>query len=180
MEKKKKWIKNYIEDIDLEKIEWIKLDCNQLNAFIEENYLDKDNWEYVTDNEGIYPTLLGMSYLNIYNPFNDKKYSFLLGVANNNINKKTVICATIYLDEYFIFTDQDRPVTYISTIEVNSYFRNKGIYKKMCEQLINFINPNQHIVTTKQSEMGAKYNLVKIFKEILELKNFQNYIVKSR
>ena len=49
----------------------------------------------------------------------------------------------------------------------------------MCEQLINFINPNQHIVTTKQSEMGSKCNLIKILKEILELKNFTNYIIED-
>ena len=173
-----KWISDYIENVNLEKIEWIKLNSSELGDFFECNYLDKETREYVCDEngDGLYPTLLGMTYLNFNNPINNKKYSFLIGVVNNNIEKKTIVAATIYKDDYFMFDDQEKPVTYISTMEVNSYFRNRGIYKEMCEILIEFINPSQHIITTKQSEMGSQYNVFEILKNILMSKGFQNHI----
>ncbi len=176
-----KWYNDYIKNIDLEKIEWIKLNSSELDIFLKNNYLDKDVWEYVHDENAnkLYPTLLGMNYLNLNNPLNDRNSSFLLGIAENSIGKKTVVAATIYLYEYFIFTDQEKPVTYISTIEVNSYFRNKGIYKKMCEVLINYINLNQHIVTTRQTEMGAKCNVFRILKNTLLSNGFQNCIFED-
>ena len=156
MENIHRWINNYIKNVNLDEIEWIKFNATELDTFLEDNYLDKEEWEYVHDENAnsLYPTLLGMNYLNINSPINDKEYSFLLGIVDNNIGKKTIVAATIYLDEHLIFTDQERPVTYISTMEVNSFFRKRGIFKKMCEMLINFVNPNQHIVTTKQTEMG--------------------------
>ena len=176
-----KWYNDYIKNIDLEKIEWIKLNSSELDIFLKNNYLDKDVWEYVHDENAnkLYPTLLGMNYLNLNNPLNDRDSSFLLGIAENSIGKKTVVAATIYLYEYFIFADQEKPVTYISTIEVNSYFRNKGIYKKMCEVLINYINLNQHIVTTRQTEMGAKCNVFRILKNTLLSNGFQNCIFED-
>lgn len=181
MKKTDKWINDYIKNIDLKKIEWIKLNCDELNYFFEQNYLDKNDWEYVCDEDAnnIYPTLLGMSYLNVDNSSNVKDYNFLLGVVNNNINKKTVVCATIYLDEYFMFEEQEVPVTYISSMEVNSYFRNRGLYKKMCEVLINFINLNQHIITTKESKLGIKYNTFNILKNTLVSNGFEKSIFED-
>ena len=181
MKKTDKWINDYIKNIDLKKIEWIKLNCDELNYFFEQNYLDKNDWEYVCDEDAnnIYPTLLGMSYLNVDNSSNVKDYNFLLGVVNNNINKKTIVCATIYLDEYFMFEEQEVPVTYISSMEVNSYFRNRGLYKKMCEVLINFINPNQHIITTKESKLGIKYNTFNILKNTLVSNGFEKSIFED-
>ena len=181
MEKANKWISEYIENINLEKIEWIKLNSSELNNFIRENYLDEDTWQYVRDENvnSLYPTLLGMHYLNLDNSINNRAYSFLLGIVDNNIGKKTIVGATIYLDEYFIFTDQESPLTYISTMEVNSYFRNRGIYKKMCEVLIKFVNQNQHIITTMQSEIGLKCHVFEILKKELEKSGFKNYIFED-
>jgi len=181
MENIHKWINNYIKNINLDEIEWIMLNATELDAFLEDNYLDKEEWEYVHDENAnsLYPTLLGMNYLNINSPINDKEYSFLLGIVNNNIGKKTIVAATIYLDEYFIFTDQERPVTYISTMEVNSFFRKRGIFKKMCEILINFVNPNQHIVTTKQTEMGLMCKTFDTLQRILISNSFMNSIFED-
>lgn len=182
MEKIKKWINEYIENINLEKIKWIKLNSDELNDFFCENYLDKNVWEYVCGKNinSLYPTILGMNYLNLNDTINNKTSSFLLGVVDNNIGKKTIVCATIYLDEYFIFKNQEIPVTYISTMEVNSYFRNRGIYKQMCKILINFINENQHIISTPQTEMGKKYNVLEILKKELEKANFKKYIFEDK
>ena len=64
-------------------------------------------------------------------------------------------------------------------MEVNSYFRNRGIYKKMCEVLIKFINQNQHIITTMQSEIGLKCHVFEILKKELEKNGFKNYIFED-
>lgn len=176
-----KWINNYIKNVNLDEIEWIKLNTTELDSFLEDNYLDKEEWEYVHDDNAnsLYPTLLGMNYLNINSPINDKEYSFLLGIVDNNIGKKTIVAATIYLDEHLIFTDQDRPVTYISTMEVNSFLRKRGIFKKMCKMLINFVNPNQHIVTTKQTEMGLVCKTFNTLSNTLIYNGFENYIFED-
>lgn len=176
-----KWINEYIKNINLEKIEWIQLNSVELNEFIEKNYLDRKLWEYVHDkNENsIYKKLLGMCYLNFSSPKNAKKYNFLLGIVNNNIDKKTIVCSIIYLDEYFMFTNQKEPVTYISTIEVNSYFRNQGIYKRMCDILFDFINKNQHIIISKQSELGKKCKVYDILIETAIKKEFDKYIFEA-
>ena len=120
-----------------------------------------------------------MNYLNIYSPINNKSSNFFLGVVNNNIGKKTIISAIIYLEEYYMFTNQNIPLTYISTIEVNSYFRNKGIYKKSCKALLNFLNYDQHILISKQSEMGKKCKVFEIFKETALNNGFQNQILED-
>ena len=150
-------------------------------TFLENNYLDREVWKYIQNEElnSLYPAPLGMNYLNFDSPLNDKKYNFLLGIVNNNISKKTIVCATIYLDEYFIFTNQKTPLTYISSMEVNYYFRNMGIYKKMCDVLIYYINCDQHIITTKQTEMGAKYNVFKILCNTLISNGFQKCIFED-
>ena len=181
MENINKWYNDYIKNVDLGKMQWIKYNANELDSFLENNYLDREVWEYVHDENAssIFPTLLGMNYLSTNSPLNNKKYSFLLGIVDNNIGKKTVVAAAIYLDEYIIFTDQEIPITYISTLEVNSYFRNRGIYKKMCEVLINFINSDQHIVITKQTEMGAKCHVFDILRNTLISNKFHNYIFED-
>ena len=181
MENIHRWINNYIKNVNLDEIEWIKFNATELDTFLEDNYLDKEEWEYVHDENAnsLYPTLLGMNYLNINSPINDKEYSFLLGIVDNNIGKKTIVAATIYLDEHLIFTDQERPVTYISTMEVNSFFRKRGIFKKMCEILINFVNHNQHIVTTKQTEMGLVCKTFNTLSNTLIYNGFENYIFED-
>ena len=176
-----KWINNYIKNVNLDEIEWIKLNATELDSFLEDNYLDKEEWEYVHDENAnsLYPTLLGMNYLNINSPINDKEYSFLLGIVDNCIGKKTIVAATIYLDEHLIFTDQEKPVTYISTMEVNSFFRKRGIFKKMCEMLINFVNHNQHIVTTKQTETGLMCKTFDTLQRTLISNGFMNSIFED-
>ena len=173
---------NYIKTINLQNVEWIKLNSLELDNFFDNNYYDKRVCEYVHDQNATSwcPTLLGMHYLNFESSrYENQQYSFLLGIVNNSIGKKTVVAATVYLDEYLIFTDQEIPVTYISTMEVNSYFRNMGIYKKMCEELFKHINREQHIVTTKQSDMGLRCHVFSTLKEILIRMGFQNSIFED-
>lgn len=171
-----KWVKNYIEGIDLTNIEWIKFDEDGLKKFYQENYLDIDEWKYVINNtrDGYFHAPIGLRYLSI--SYNNTDYKFLLGVVNNNIGKKTIVAAMIYLENYYMFTEQVQPLIYISSLEVNSYFWNNGIYKRMCEVVIKFINPNQHIILSLESDMGRKYEVGRIFREILMQRGFKRTI----
>ena len=167
MNLKEKWEKEYIDNIDLTKIEWINLNNQQLLDFYEENYLDKKEWQYV-GNMDTWGTPLGLRYLS-FRPEN-KNYNYLLGMVKNNLDKKTIVAAMIYEPNYFIFKTQEIPVTFICTIETNIYFRNKGLSQQLCEQILNFINPSQHIIVTRETDMGKQCNMLNRLKESL-LKN---------
>ncbi len=176
-----KWVRDYIDNIDISNIEWIKLNCEELDDFFEENYLDKEEWEYVLDEEtnSLFPTPLGLSYLTLNNPRSELSYNFLLGVVNNNIGKKTVVGDIIYLDEYFLFENQIETFTYIVGVEVNAYFRNRGIARKMYGAFFQIVRPNQHILTSMLSDMGKRYNLLEITKQVALEKGFDKQIIEN-
>ena len=180
MEKFKKWENDYINNVDLEKIKFIKITKNELGEFIQNNYFDTEYMQYVhSKKENSIPSLFGLTYLNFKSSEMKNDYSFILGITDNNINKKTIICAVVYLDEYYMFQNQKEPFTYISTIEVNSFFRKMGIYKKVCNMLVNFINPNQHVLTSEESLMGKECNTFEILKQSLINNGFQKLIVEN-
>lgn len=161
----RRWISEYIEDVDLSKIEWLKLNNNELEKFYEENYLDIDEYKYVSDNKFGFFTPIGLNYLSF--DLLDNKYNYLLGIVDNNIGKKTIVSAMIYLDKYYVFEEQDVPLTYISSVETNYYFRDKGLYNKLCNEVINFINPYQHILISSESDMGRRYGVINKLRNIL-------------
>ena len=148
-----KWINEYINGINIDEIEWVKLDAKGLDKFFDENYLDKKEWSYVYDKNAktLFPTPIGMHYINFSSPTNETSHTFLIGVAKNNIGKKTILCALTYIENYFIFTDQKEAITYMSTVEVNSYFQNMGLFNKICNEVIKYINPGHFIVVSKES-----------------------------
>ncbi|MCH5167110.1 MAG: hypothetical protein J1F35_04370 [Erysipelotrichales bacterium] len=171
MEKNNKWIHDYIEDVNLENIEWLVIPGIQLYNFLMNNYYNvysDIDWDLAADETLDYNVVFGMQYLSF--DAIDREYNYLLGVANNNIGKKTIIADIMFADEYYLFEDQKTPMTFLTFTEVNKYFWRKGIYKKMCEELVNHINPNQHILITDESEMGSVCETRKILEEIL-LKN---------
>ena len=49
----------------------------------------------------------------------------------------------------------------------------------MCEMLINFVNPNQHIVTTKQTEMGLMCKTFDTLQRALISNGFMNSIFED-
>ena len=120
----KKWEFDYINDLNLSNIEWLNLDVQQLISFYIENYLDKRIWQYVSDSSvgSVIQSPIGMSYLSFDN--NSDECNFLLGVVKNNCDKKTIVCAMVYLDNYYVYKDQSTPVTYIISAETNKYFIN--------------------------------------------------------
>ncbi len=153
-----RWINEYIEDIDLRDIKWINLNYEEFGMFLKENYYDFIDKTYVTDKKinSSYFIPLGMCYLYYTDTLNDYKY--ILGVVKNKKGKYTIISAVIFLDNIYISKEQVNPMTFLCSIEVNSFFRRKGIMKKTCEFLSDFIPNNQDIIVSKESEMGKKCN----------------------
>lgn len=174
-----RWVNDYIKNVDLKTIKWIKVSVSEYDKFIQDNYLDKKVWQYVLNKGSYCNTLFGMSYINSDHDFNSIN-SYLLGIVDNNIGKKTIVAATIYNENCFLYNGQVKPVTYIISMEVNSYFRKHGIFKNMCDELINFINPCQPIVTSKESEMGFICNTFELLKSSLTKNGFSLPIVIDR
>jgi hypothetical protein len=148
--------KDYNNIIDINNIEWIKLSAEALKSFLEENYYDKVNNEYVAERR-FNQNPLGFHYLTFKI---NKNCNYLLGVTTNSINKKTILVALTYIDKYYRYLSQTIPLTYLITIETNKYFRNQGLFNAFCNNLILFINPNQHILATKESELGSQVHVI--------------------
>ena len=175
-----KWINDYIKDLNLENIEWINLNAKELYEFFRKNYLDlRFGYIYDKNEKTLYATPLGMYYINFDSPINQNKFNFLLGVVPNNINKKTIVCALTYLNNYIIYSNQKIPLTYFATVEVNSYFRNKGLYKQMCNIVYNYINVNHPILLSRISEMGKEYKVYELLKDTLRSKGFNQFIIED-
>ena len=68
-------MQEYISDIDISKIEWIKLDANELKQFLFDNYFDNEEHKYVYDENIHYDTPFGLHYLT---------YDFLILVLTVN------------------------------------------------------------------------------------------------
>ena len=181
MEQQKRFEKDYIEDVKLSKIKWVSLDAEGLEDFFRDNYLYLKKGEWVlSDKQSYRPIVFGMHYLSLYSPQDYYgKFNFLLGTVKNNRGKRTIVASAQYLNDYYIFREQKKPLTYISSMEVNSYFRNKGIYKKMCKELASHIRPDQHIVTSRESEMGAKCHTFEILERKLIENGFENQIFED-
>ena len=172
-ELEEKYIHDYIENINISQIEWIKLNSSELKDFYDKYYYDKENYRYVGDKKGIYSLPIGLHYLSFYP---NKNYDYLLGIVSNNIGKKTILVALTYIDNYYIYSNQIEPITYLCTIEVNEYFRRKGLFKEFCEILPFYINPNQHILATKESEIGSKVMVIEREKDSLYRHDFKKNV----
>ena len=155
MEKKDvyRWIRDYTHCLNLNNIEWLVLSEKELHEFFYKNYLDDKTWTFVTDNCFIRQPL-GMPFMRY--DFGNLNNKYFIGVCQNIIGKKTIIGCINYRENHRIFTDQKIPLTYILTIEVNTFFRNKGISKKLCRAFGDYINPNQHVLSTPLSDMGRE------------------------
>lgn len=180
MTKKEKWIYEYIKDVDLNNIKWIKLNSSELGEFFKKNYFDEIEYEYVSVDSNTYQkdTPLGLCYLSFN--YNSSDYSFLLGIVDNRIGKKTIVANIMFLENEFLFSGQINPCTYVSSVEVNAYFQNQGIYKKMCEAFVHFINYDQHIVISRESEMGEKCKTYDTLKEALIRNGFNKKIFSDK
>ena len=109
---------------------------------------------------------------------------YVLGTVDNNINKKTIVSALIYCDEYKMFSNQRDFITYLSTVETNTYFRNRGLYYDLISSSFRFIKPNQTKIATplklksdveKVDEIKKRPNGVILFDEIDKIKDLNDF-----
>ena len=149
------WYKDYIMNINLDNITWIKLNSHELVTFLKDNYYDINKSSYVHDIDKFQP--YGMTYLTFDELYGMK---YILGIVKNNINKYTIVAAICYNEDYKMFSDQHEYITYFSTIETNIHFRNMGIASKLIRESYNFINHNQNILISGPSELGKKHNMI--------------------
>lgn len=173
---KEKWMHEYINDVDISKIEWIKLDANELKQFLFDNYFDNEEYKYVCDGNIHYDTPFGLHYLTFDATKTCPDCKFILGIVNNNIGKKTIVADLIYMDSDYFFTKQTKTFTSFISVEINYYFQNKGIYKRFCDEIIKFIPLNQHILVSSESELGRLCHTTELLKTSLIKKGFDKEI----
>lgn len=164
-----KWIREYTWGIKIENIEWIVLGTDELQKFFDDNYLDYDSWNYATD-DIVEHKPVGMHYL----PFSRQSVNMkhLLGICDNSTGKKTIIACITYVEDYRLFSDQKHPLTYLITAEVNKYFRQRGLSKVMFNEFCKVINPEQHLLSTPESDMGSECHVFKTLKQCLNENGF--------
>lgn len=174
-----KWEHNYIEDVDLANIEWVVIPGTQLYDYLIKNYFNENNefdFELVAD-EGFTSNVnlvFGMNYLSF--ELINKESNYLLGIVDNNIGKKTIVADMMFEDDFYLFKDQQTPMTFLAYGEVNCFFRKQGIYKRMCEEFAKHINPDQHLLVTDESEMGVECETQRILEEILIEHGFEKRV----
>ncbi len=168
-----RWTREYTWGINLKNIEWIVLNSEELHKFYDDNYLDFDAWNYATD-DILNHKPVGMHYLSFSQEGPDKKY--LLGICNNKIGKKTIVACVSYVENYKLYTNQTVPLTYLCTAEVNKYFRKRGLSKIMFNEFAKVIKPNQHLLSTPESEQGHVCHVFDTLKECLINSGFDKTI----
>ena len=155
-----KWKSEYIDDVDLDNIEYLNLTPNELNKFLNDNYLDKSIFGYVSSQEfsskPIGLVYLDYAFLNSQSQY-EKEKRFLIGIVSNNKGTKTIISVFKYYDKYFFTKEQKIPLTYILSVEVNEFFRKKGLYKKLIFESLNHINPNNPIIISTEADYNLYY-----------------------
>ena len=125
-----KWYLNYIDGIDINRTEYFNINDTELKILYEENgYILKEGDFILSDDETFgWVSPRGMHYLQ-FNNMPGMKY--IIGLCKNNINKMTVVSALAYMDDYKLFTEQSKFITYFSTVETNLYLRGMGLFKKL-------------------------------------------------
>ena len=164
-----RWKSEYIDGVDLDDIEYLNLTADELNKFFDENYIDETIWGYVSDQK-LTTKPIGLVYLdyqlfNLKNPF-EKEKKYLIGVVKNKKGKKTIVSVFKYCNNYFFFKDQKIPLTYLLSVEVNSFFREKGLFNKIVLESLNHINIEHPVIITIESEMGARIGTINKIKNI--------------
>lgn len=171
---KEKWFDEYISNIKLDNITWIKFNALDLNEFLVRNYFDKEESEYVTElnNNTLYPSILGLQYLNTSIPNILENYNYLIGVVENNIHKKTIVAALVYSNNYHLGQEQ---VTHIFSIDTNKYVKNVSLYQEMFNVFLKNISSQRIIIPrTYDKELGI--DVCSFIKEAALENNFNNDI----
>ena len=155
----KRWEKEYIEDIDIDKRFYINIDIDEMKKFIKDNYFDSSINKYVIGKSDI--MLMGLQFLDYScSLVHEDNINYLLCVVPNSKKTLTILCEVIYHKNCMkIVDDQKIPVTLLEYSETNQYFRNLGLHNELLKEFSNIIPYNQGIVTTSLSYFGYKCHL---------------------
>lgn len=168
-----RWIREYTWGINISDIEWLVLDNKEMRSFFDKNYLDLKTWNYATD-DLLDKKPVGLCYLSFNRECVNMRH--LIGVCKNKINKKTIIACITYVEDYRIFSNQLKPLTYLITAEVNKYFRNRGLSKVMFDEFAKVINPDLHFLSTSESDMGSTCHIFENLRQCLINNGFDKSI----
>lgn len=166
-----KWFKGYVEGVNLENIEWVKLNYDQLMKFYYKYYFDDDYEEFVMsrgEDDSFLP--FGMTYLPI-NPGTSRD-EYILGLCDNQSGTKTIVACMIFDPSYNLDREVVESVTYIKTIETNTFFQKKGVFNKMINEILKFINKDQNILTTHESVRGRVVHVLEKMRNAVTKQGF--------
>ena len=170
LKKLKKYIKNYIVPLDINKIKYQILTNEELIKFYEENYYI--NYKFVEWHDNGFSNPLGMHFLSSNLP-RDMEV-FMLTIPNK-INRETIIGSIIYSDKYV--TSLGEIIFLIDTVEINYFYRNKGLLDIMYDEFIKRNNVDRDIILTCLTQMGYRCGVDKHLSKILKKNNIDKNVI---
>lgn len=170
LKKLKKYIKDYIVPLDINKIRYQVLTNEELTKFYKENYYI--NYKFVEWNNNGFYNPLGMYFLSLNLPRDMKVFMLTLP---NKINKETIIGSIIYSDNFK--TSLEEQIFLIDTIEINYFYRNKGLLDIMYNEFIKSNNINKDIILTCLSQMGYTCHVDKHLSKMLKKNNIDKNVI---
>ena len=156
-----KYYQDYIKDIDINNMEFKSYSYDELLEFLKQNYYDDEFKKYVYWEPDGFMAPFGMYYLEFSTSSYD--FSYLLGLVNNSKGGKTIAFCMVYDDNFGPRNDIDNRYGYLSTIETNYFFRDKGILNMALEHLKDVFKNNNVLVVSPESLQGSR---VGIFEKI--------------
>ncbi len=179
----KKWIYEYIENLDINNIEWLNLNYKELYEFLLENYYDNEVQEFANINYDRFFDYnpIGLRYIDFglvryRSSLENINNNFLLAVTKNNKGTKTILSDVEYNNNYMLYNNQINKLTHIIAAETNSFYRNKGLYKLLMNKLTDYIDLSKNILCTNESSTGREYHTIETFYNILNNKGFNKDI----
>ena len=172
----KKWLKDYMVPLDEEQINeqivWLNLTGEELLRFLKENYID-DNKQVMWHVSWL-PTALGMRYINF---LHIAGFNYLIGVIPNKLDKKTIVASLCYQKDKICSVNQEKPVNYIQTIEVNAFYQGKGLFKILASRIKDVIDFNKDLVITDEADDGIEFHTIERITNILREQGYTGEVL---
>lgn len=158
-----KWIDEYINGIDINQCQYFLFDQLQMYKFIMDNYTDPETKRKVAVGKAEYYPI-GLQYLD-YEGAEETQYGgelrFLIGAALNKVGKFTILSEIRFYEGCTqIARGQTIPVTCAEYIEVNSFFRKRGLCKALLREFAKVVNGDHPILTTVQTKTGLENHVL--------------------
>lgn len=152
-----KWYQDYLKDVNLDDIEYKSFNYQELLKFLKENYYDEEFNKYVYWEPDGFMSPFGMYYLEFSTSSYD--FSYFLGLVNNYKGTKTIAFCMVYDDNFGPRDETENRYGYISTVETNYFFRDKGVLNKSLVQLKDVFKNNDILVLSPESLQGSRVGM---------------------